>query len=280
MKKNILMTFFAFLCLLVPLTSTSAESLQNNALKLKLNGAFLIYSKGTMPYIDTNNRTLVPLRVFSDVLDGEIEWNNSTKTVTFKSSELSIIAALNKKEAIINGKNVKLDTSIANKNGTIMIPAKWVAEGLEIPINWDSKNKVVSMNYEKFFLTGPLERMNNEQRVDYQFNTNIIPLNISYGENDGYESLKIKIYNDSEHVYQKGELQDHLLVLVNNSNVIDEGTKGETNSDRSDLRLITKIDSNETYEYYLPVGRLDQKQLQVDYPQYAFIRFYNISKIL
>ncbi|CAM4419887.1 hypothetical protein FHS16_003816 [Paenibacillus endophyticus] len=44
----------------------------------------------------------------------------------------------------------------------------------------------------------------------------------------------------------------------------------------SDLRLITKIDSNKTYEYYLPVGRLDQKQLQLDYPQHVFIRFYKI----
>nr|WP_281169567.1 copper amine oxidase N-terminal domain-containing protein [Paenibacillus harenae] len=168
-------------------------------------------------------------------------------------------STLNKKEAIINGKNVKLDTSITNKSGTIMIPAKWVADGLGISINWDKENKVVSMNYEKFFQKGPLAKTNNEQHVDSQFNTNIIPLNISYGIKDGNELLKIKIYNSSEYVYQQAELQDHLLVLVNNSNVIEEGTKGETNSDRSDLRLITKIDSNKTYEYYLPVGRLDQK---------------------
>lgn len=274
MKKNIIMIIVALLCLLVPLSSVLAGALQNNSLKLKLNGAFLIYSKGTMPYIDSNSRTLVPLRVFSDVLDGQIEWDNTSKIVTLKTTELTITATLNKKEALINGKNVKLDTSIVNINGSIMIPAKWVADGLGISINWDKENKVVSLNHEKFFQQGPLAKMNNEQHVDTQFNTNIIPLNISYGIKDGNELLKIKFYNNSEYVYQQSELQDHLLILVDNKNVIDEGTKGETNSDRSDLGLIKKIDSNKTYEYYLPVGRLDLKQLQIDYPQYAFIRFY------
>lgn len=277
MRKNIVAALVAVLCLLVPMASASAETLRDDALKLKLNGAFLIYSKGTMPYVDANNRTLVPLRVFADVLNGEIKWNNSDKTVTLASSTLTITATLNEKEAIINGEGVKLDSSITNKNGTIMVPAKWVADGLGASINWDKKNKVVSLNDERFFQQGPLARMNNEQHVDTQFNANIIPLSISYDEIDGNELMKITIFNNSEHVYQQTELQDHLLVFIDSKNVIEEGTKGETNSDRSDLRLITRIDSHKTYDYHLPVGRLDQKQLQIDVPQYAFIRFYKYS---
>ncbi|CAM4419856.1 hypothetical protein FHS16_003817 [Paenibacillus endophyticus] len=73
-----------------------------------------------------------------------------------------------------------------------MIPAKWVADGLGISINWDKENKVVSMYTENFFQKGPLAHMNNEQHVDSQFSANIIPLNISYGIKDGYELLKIK----------------------------------------------------------------------------------------
>ncbi|WP_084134702.1 stalk domain-containing protein [Paenibacillus harenae] len=59
-----------------------------------------------MPYIDTNNRTLVPLRVFSDVLDGEIKWNNTTKIVTLKSPELTVIATLllTRRRLLLTGK--------------------------------------------------------------------------------------------------------------------------------------------------------------------------------
>lgn len=277
MRMNIAAALFAVLCLLAPLTSVSAETLREDALKLKLNGVFLIYSKGTMPYVDGNNRTLVPLRVFADVLNGEIKWNNSAKTVALTSAALTITATLNEKKAIINGEGVKLDSSITNKNGTIMVPAKWVADGLGASIDWDKEYQVVSLRDERFFQQGPLARMNNEQHVDTQFNANIIPMSISYDDKDGEELMKLTIFNNAEHVYQQTELQDHLLVFIDSKNVIEEGTRGETNSDRSDLRLIARIDSHKTYEYHLPVGRLDQQQLQIDVPQYAFIRFYKYS---
>lgn len=275
MKIHIALVLLISIFLSVPMVTASAESSQNIDLKLKLNGAFLIYSKGSMPYIDNNNRTLVPLRIFSDALDGEISWNNDTKTVTLVASELTLTSSLDKKEAIINGKNMNMDTTVVINKGTVMVPAKWVADGLGIPIIWDSKNKVVSLNHEKFFLTGPLERMTNEQHVDFDFDPQIIPMSISYGKVDGYEDehLKINIYNNSENTYQ-GQLQDHLIVLINNKTVNEAGTRGETNSDYSDLRLVEKIEPNKTYEYFLPVGRLDQVQLQVDYPQYAFYRIY------
>ncbi|WP_223067356.1 copper amine oxidase N-terminal domain-containing protein [Paenibacillus caui] len=270
--------FLAFIVIslfcLVAVPVSSAAELKENGLLLKLNGAYLIFSKGTMPYIDSNFRTLIPLRIVSDSLNGTINWDNANKIVSLNSSVLSFKAKVNENKVELNGKIVSTDTSIVTKNGTVMVPAKWIAEGLNIQLSWDPKNKVVSMNHPDFFAKGPLERMSNEQNADQTFDPQIIPKKIYYEEKKGESVfLKVRIYNASNKTYS--QLQDHLLVIIDKNNFIEEGLKGETFTDRSDLALIEKIEPGKSYDYFLPVTNLNSKQLQVGYPEYAFIRYYD-----
>lgn len=272
--KNMLCFTLALLTIMISASSVSANSLGKNGLLLKLNDAYLIYSKGEMPYIDANYRTLIPLRVISDAINGKITWDQKKKVVQIEAENFKLSAALNEKGATINNKKINSDTSMINKNGTVLVPAKWIAEGLGVSLIWDANSKVLSMDGEQFFQKGPLERMNNEEHKVASFDPQIVPIEIGYGTNEGEEQLKITFKNISKNTYTNREIQDHLLVYISPDSFIEEGINGITNSDRSGIRLIDKLEPNKTYSYFLPVGRLDQKQLQVDTPQYVFIRYF------
>ncbi|WP_160044512.1 copper amine oxidase N-terminal domain-containing protein [Paenibacillus sp. USDA918EY] len=259
---------------LLSATFAAAGSLDENHIKLKVNGAYLIYSKGELPFVDKNNRTLIPLRVIADFINGKTTWDSKAKSVQIEAKDFKLKAVLNEKGATINGKKIASDTSLTLKNGTTLVPAKWIAEGLGASLKWDEKNKIISLDDNRFFQAGPLERMNNEEHKESSMDTQIVPQSIGYQTVEGEEQLKITLKNLSTSTYTSQQIQDHLLVYIDPNHFIEEGTNGNTNSDRSGLRLIDEIKPNKTYAYTLPVGRLDQKQLQTDVPQYAFVRYF------
>lgn len=274
MKKTFCMLIAGVIASSLFMGSVMAESLGKNDLRFNANGAYLIYSKGKMPYVDQNHRTLIPLRLVSDLINGTITWDQKTKTVDMKAQNFGLIAKLGEKAVTINGKKMVTDTSLTNNNGTVLVPAKWIADGLGASLKWDAVNNIVSLNDKRFFQSGHLARMNNESNKDTSFDPGIVPDAISYGKKEGEEQLKIHIKNMTKNTYTNGQIQDHLLVYISPNHYIEEGTNGDTNSDRSGIRLIDKFEPQKSYDYFLPVGRLDRKQLMIDTPQYAFIRYF------
>ncbi|MCJ8010128.1 copper amine oxidase N-terminal domain-containing protein [Paenibacillus sp. KQZ6P-2] len=272
--KKILCSLLVISSVLLSVTSATAGSLNEDHIKLKVNGAYLIYSKGEMPFVDKNSRILLPLRVIADLINGKITWDSKAKSVQIEAKDFELTAVLNEKGATINGKKIASDTSLTLKNGTTLVPAKWIADGLGVSLKWDAKNKIISLDDNRFFQAGPLERMNNEWNKESSIDPQIAPQSIGYQTVEGVEQLKITMKNLSTSTYTSQQIQDHLLVYIDPNHFIEEGINGMTNSDRSGLRLIDEIKPNKTYTYTLPVGRLDQKQLKTDVPQYAFVRYF------
>jgi len=91
----------------------------------------------TEPYVDSNGRTMVPVRFVSEMLGGKVDWNAATSTVTIATQGKTISLTIGSKTPTVNGHSVELDTAAAMVDGRTMVPLRFVSEALESKVTWD-----------------------------------------------------------------------------------------------------------------------------------------------
>ena len=87
------------------------------------------------------NRTMVPVRLVSEVLGYDVKWDNNTKTATISNGTDTVEVVLNKSTTKINGKSYSLDTPATSINDRIYVPLRFVGELLDCTVEY--KNKAV-----------------------------------------------------------------------------------------------------------------------------------------
>lgn len=107
------------------------------------------------PFIDDNNRVIVPVRAIAEALGANVKWNNEDKTVLIEQGENSVLFIINKNIALVNGISSIMDTTPVILNGRTMIPVRYVSEYLGAEVNWDAKSYKVLIskdedNYQSF----------------------------------------------------------------------------------------------------------------------------------
>ena len=73
------------------------------------------------PYIDKQNRTIVPLRFISEKLGYSVGWNSDGREVTILGENKIIKLWAGKKEALVNSQEVSLDTYTTVIRGRAMV---------------------------------------------------------------------------------------------------------------------------------------------------------------
>lgn len=152
MKKRFLLPVFLTLILLFS-NCSSAQAQQ--AIKLWINGSYV--QTDVAPIIQ-NNRTLVPLRVISENLGLQVEWDAKTKSVMtyklidgrpdFKESLLLTIGDKQvpkpAEEAATTGSlYYELEAPPVIINNRTMVPIRFIAEAYKMPVDWDGANRTV-----------------------------------------------------------------------------------------------------------------------------------------
>ncbi|MEC1715447.1 copper amine oxidase N-terminal domain-containing protein [Schinkia azotoformans] len=107
------------------------------------------------PPIVEDGRTFVPLRTILDLTGAEMDWNNSTQTVTAKKGDITIALTIGSKTAYVNNKPVTLDAPAKNKDGRTLVPLRFVSEQLGYKVNYDAAASKVTINDKWHFSTDP-----------------------------------------------------------------------------------------------------------------------------
>lgn len=103
----------------------------------------------SMPSVTIDNTCLIQASVVfsSKSVGGTYKYDSSTKKVTIKRNDTTIVYTLNSKTATVNGKKHTLKTAprmikdnVSNK-ARVMVPAEFTAEKLGLQYKWDSKTK-------------------------------------------------------------------------------------------------------------------------------------------
>lgn len=111
---------------------------------VQFNGEHL--SLDVDPQID-NGTTLVPLRGIIEALGADIEWDDTSKTVTVVKGDDTIELTIGQKTAYKNGDAVDLNVACKLVNGRTMVPLRFISEAIGADVNWDGETRDISITF-------------------------------------------------------------------------------------------------------------------------------------
>ena len=103
------------------------------------------------PFIDSNNRTQVPLRIIMESLDAEVDWLQDTKTVVIVKDDIQVEVPIGKSHIIKNGLQINNDTAAVIRGDRTYIPIRAVLEAFGTQVGWESETQTVTIDGQSFY---------------------------------------------------------------------------------------------------------------------------------
>lgn len=272
------------------------EKAEKLDLNIFIDGKKLTFTKEEnlgMPFIDEQNRTMVPLRKPIEMSGNTVVWDNKKKEATITTKDRIIFVKLNdeimrykslqsyEKDRIMT---VKMDTKAVVKQGRVYIPLRAVFESMGLQVRYNKGTKTISaINqdgkvWDKTEMDKDFPNLNKELnkvvyydgRVEYEDGAksgikidtikldNSLQNKLKLGENDGTKWIEVHNQNTRQH-----------LVLIKDGKIVYESrtrttssygqnhlywsTNYEVDKDGFDIK---QADAILLYEYFNPVAIL------------------------
>ncbi|MDO5712951.1 MAG: copper amine oxidase N-terminal domain-containing protein [Tissierellia bacterium] len=99
--------------------------------------------KTDVPPVIKNDRVFVPVRFISEALGYQVTWDEVARQVKITKPGTETLLTVDKKEALVKGKNTTLDVAPFIAKDRTMVPLRFIAESMDVKVDWDPKNYVV-----------------------------------------------------------------------------------------------------------------------------------------
>ncbi|HHU70208.1 MAG TPA: AMIN domain-containing protein [Thermoanaerobacterales bacterium] len=139
--------------LLLTMTISFTEPVFAKEVNLIINGQEV---KPDVPPTILNGRTLVPIRIISETLGAQVDWDSTTKTVNISYYNDKIVLKIDDKNAYINDTIVELDVTAKTIKGRTMVPIRFISEALGAEVGWVQETSTVIVNKESTKITDVL----------------------------------------------------------------------------------------------------------------------------
>jgi hypothetical protein len=215
MKRKIIGLVLA-LCLSMPLSGmASAKSVTvTSPILLKINQYYVIYTAPQSPYLDQNNRLMVPLRSLSDLLAAEVTYDavNKSAVISRKNylheteENYSLKMSTGVKDIEINGAASQMDTIPVLIQGSMYIPLSVVTKAFHLDTKWDSKQRITYLYEDPAYL--PSGIVSDEEHVLGQHSDpSVRPIQsvIQTDNKDGIPLIKMKLTSLNEEKSMVGD---------------------------------------------------------------------------
>ena len=133
-------------------------------IRLTLDGKNIITP--VAPIIE-HGTTLVPLRVISESLGAQVSCQQDSKTITIQKDDIKIRLQIGNTMVEVNdafGKTLAVAPQI--KDGTTMVPLRFISETLGCEVTWDAANQVIGISTNK----QPVKQPELEKKPAMQIN--------------------------------------------------------------------------------------------------------------
>ena len=200
-------------------SSIYAEDFEDVILSLQINNPIMtvngvdmeIDSLGDTSPVVVDGRTLVPVRAIVESFGGNVNWNSSSRTVTLSLNQDEINMAIESNTAYLNNTPYTLDVAPTVINERTMLPIRFIAEGFNLGVAWNSETQKVYIVKNTFSDDDYTDLISIIPEYSYspyvQINDNI-PFFESYEIIDA----PFEYYSTLDDLVQNG--QAHLLVLA------------------------------------------------------------------
>ncbi|HOO96820.1 MAG TPA: stalk domain-containing protein [Caldisericia bacterium] len=119
-------------------------SMQIGAEYASLNGKLV--KLDAAPFI-ASGRTMVPFRFIGEALGAIVSYEAESKTAVFTRGRRVVRIPIGKTYAIVDGKQVQLDTPAVIVSGRTFVPIRFVADAFDATTDWDASTKTVTIKY-------------------------------------------------------------------------------------------------------------------------------------
>ena len=128
-------------CVWMVVGNVSESSASQPELRIEINGSPAVFSDAK-PYIDENNRTMVPVRFVSEELGAKVSWDGETQTVTVKRGYDIIQLWMNYSRIWVNGEFQQMDTKMVlnQEHNRNYVPLRFVSQSLGASVGFESSN--------------------------------------------------------------------------------------------------------------------------------------------
>lgn len=120
----------------------SGAVMAQKSVSVTINNENVVF-KDVAPFIDSNNRTLVPLRFISEELGAQVEWDQVSGTATIMKDNMKVILTVGQTTMIVDGKTKEMDTKPIMQDGRLFVPVKYIGEILNVEVKWLAKDNTV-----------------------------------------------------------------------------------------------------------------------------------------
>lgn len=227
-----LLIFLSIIVLCAVPFNVSAALYKEKEVLLKLNNGYILYSVGTMPFIDKNGRTLIPLRMIGDLMGSEVSWDDKNKSATVRHDKTTIEFQIGRKYYQKNGVIIEMDTSAVISGDSTMIPVRYVAEAFELELNWDADNRIVELKHPDLLNTKAFSNFDEMENRDNHFTGKLVPVKVEYikGKTEDSNKLLVSVLNDSTTTVQAQHFHRNAIYYSDPDTVMGQGSFGHTAS--------------------------------------------------
>lgn len=210
-------------------SSLSQAPAHTHPVILKVNDYYVAYTAPKPPYVDENNRMMIPLRAVSELLGAEVTYDSESKQASISLESVSLSLAVSSKTIVANGKTIIMDTIPTLYDNSMFIPVGYLIKALEISADWDKVNRVFSIEDDRFLPhshSSVSHYATLDPLLDYVADNNAFrPLDIRLEYDPAYNGptkVVIDAKNISGEVVSEGREDVNVVVLYEESRSTDK----------------------------------------------------------
>jgi len=96
------------------------------------------------PY-SQNGTTLVPIRFISENMGSTVLWDKNAQKVTITKGDTIIVLTVGSKVALVNGEELSLNAAPEIKDGSLMVPLRFISDAFNADVYWDGETKTITI---------------------------------------------------------------------------------------------------------------------------------------
>ena len=208
--KKIITLVLASLLLISTTVFAKAPSIEIDGKIIKTDAA---------PFIE-KDRTFVPIRFIGEALNYKVDWNKDKNLVTIKNNDRQILMTIGDTNITVNNEKIKNDVAPLIKKDRTYVPLRFVAENMNLKVNWDGKEKKVIINSQKDNITDGITGLSADEKEflnKFQSKQKIIEDNMTSLKKSFFEKASTLSKEDLEKEYNRAskEISDAVSELKN-----------------------------------------------------------------
>lgn len=98
------------------------------------------------PPLMENGRVFLPFRFIGEVLGAEVGYHKDTQQVEFRLGSTHLVLTIDRRSALVNGRQEELDAAPRLVNGSTLVPVRVVSEYLGAQVDWDPDSRQVTIS--------------------------------------------------------------------------------------------------------------------------------------